>query len=103
MENVYVFIKNKDGKVEFSKEELDELLNKVSENAHSKGFKEGYDKGYSAGLSYGKWFTNPTWNYPHINSDKITISTPKTDSDIICRNINPTITYTTSNTGEVKL
>lgn len=102
MENVYIFIKNKDGKIEFSKKELDELLNEVSEKARSKGYTEGYNKGYSEGLSYGRWYSStPRWNYPYINSDKITISTPSV-SPITCKDTNSTITYATSNTGEIK-
>ena len=101
MESVYVFIKNKDGKIEFSKKELDELLNEVSEKARSKGYKEGYNKGYSEGLSYGRWYTTTTWNYPSVNSDKITISTPHV-SPITCNDTNSTITYATSKTGEIK-
>jgi len=58
---VKVFIPNKDGKIEFTKQELETLLNEV------------WNDGYNHHGSY--WWTSPTISTPLYTSDKgITIA-----------------------------
>lgn len=39
---VRVFYPNKDNKIEFTKKQLEELLNEVYEEGHTKGWEQGY-------------------------------------------------------------
>lgn len=70
---VEIFYPDKNGKISFSKEELQELLNRV----HDHGYEEGYNKGLAAHSPY--WWTplNPFSNAPSITtSDKTTVTYP---------------------------
>lgn len=63
---------NKDGKIEFTKEELENLLEQARKEGHDTGYSKGYNDGYSAGKSYpsittpispttpSPWWTSPT-------------------------------------------
>lgn len=53
---IIIYKEFKDGKAEFTKDELEELLEKAK--------KEGYDEGYSKGYSDGKTYTLPPITYP---------------------------------------
>lgn len=56
MRKIKVFNLNKEGKIEFTKEELEKLLN------------ETYEDGYREGKSY-----TYTWTTPYYNSKEITL------------------------------
>jgi len=53
---IIIYKEFKDGKAEFTKDELKELLEKAK--------KEGYDEGYAKGYSDGKTYTLPPITYP---------------------------------------
>lgn len=66
---VKVFESNKDGKIEFSKTDLEKLLNEI--------YKDGYKTGYAEGSS--KSFT---WTSPYLSTTNPTITTTTTTNAI---------------------
>ena len=50
---------NKDDKIEFTKQELENLLEQARKEGHDTGYSKGYNDGYSAGRSYLN-ITTPT-------------------------------------------
>ena len=55
---VKVFTTNKNGKIEFTKQELEKLLNEIWNN--------GYSDGYNANKSY--WWSSPTITTPYYTT-----------------------------------
>lgn len=53
---VKVFYPNKNGKIEFTKQEIEKLLDEV------------YNQGYRDGQNHPYWWTSPIWTYPTITT-----------------------------------
>ena len=62
---IKVFESNKDGKIEFSKTNLEKLLNEI--------YKDGYNTGYAEGSS-----KSSTWTSPYLTAANPTITTTTT-------------------------
>ena len=75
-----VFTPNANKKVEFTKEELEKLLNEV----YNEGYTDGKASNWTIGYGYGDVIT---WPYTKVTSNGITLK-PNTD----------TITFNTTNT-----
>ena len=67
---VKVFQSNANGKIEFTRAELEKLLNEI--------YKAGHDAGYSEGKS-NQW----TWTSPYLSTSTSTINT--TNSTCLCQ------------------
>ena len=70
MSHVVVIEKNKDGKIELTKDELQKML----DDAYSKGYSDGKARGWDTITypSYPIWYTSSNSNT--IASDKITLN-----------------------------
>lgn len=69
---IKVFESNKDGKIEFSKADLEKLLNDVYRDGYNKGYTEGKDK---------TW----TWTSPYLTTTATnTTNTTKAIDDLKC-------------------
>lgn len=70
---IKVFETNKDGKIEFSKADLEKLLNEI--------YKDGYKTGYAEGSSKSFTWTSP---YLSTNNPIITSNSTKAIDDLKC-------------------
>ena len=60
---VRVFYPNKDGKIEFTRDKLEKLLDEVYEEGRAKGFYEGYESRHPVTITYPYtpfWYTTTT-------------------------------------------
>ena len=100
---VKIFYPNKDGRISFTKQELEKLLDDV----YNEGHKDGYDKGYNA-RPYWYWtspyYTTVTNSTPltytgHEPQHDYTVITCDAHNDLECA----TTTKTSSNATEATL
>ena len=66
MTKIRVFPKNERGKIEFTKEELQKLLNEV----YSEGKADSYTVYYGSGSTLAPWYSTITANNSTISLDK---------------------------------
>lgn len=92
---VRVFYPNKDNKIEFTKQQLEKLLDEVYEEGRAKGYDQGYAAGRPVTITYPYtpyWYTTT----PYINTcttDNITLTADtKTASAISFNDVVSTIT-----------
>lgn len=78
-----VFKLNENGKIEFSKKELDALLDEV----YKEGYKDGKESHHTWTSPYSDW-----WRYPYYST--ISTATSTNAGDISVTNNPYTITYT---------
>lgn len=69
---IIIYKESKDGKIEFTKEELENLLEQARKEGYDTGYSKGYGDGYIAGKGYlnittptspitpSPWWTSPT-------------------------------------------
>lgn len=85
---VRVFYPNKDGKIEFTKQQLEKLLDEVYEEGRAKGWNEGYDARRPITITYPYtpyWYNdytttttstpNLTWTAATTNASTLTDNT----------------------------
>ena len=102
---VKIFYPNKDGRISFTKQELEKLLDDV----YNEGHKDGYDKGYSAARPYWYW-TSPyyttTTNTTPLNISYDSGEMPSDYTVITCEahnDIGSTTTNASSSSTETTL
>lgn len=89
---VRVFYPNKDNKIEFTKQQLEKLLDEVYEEGRAKGYDQGYAAGRPVTITYPYtpfWYTTTTDTSPTIISncgDYTTISTTTATSGYVTAN-----------------
>lgn len=90
---VRVFYPNKDNKIEFTKQQLEKLLDEVYEEGRAKGYDQGYAANRPVTITYPYtpyWYTTTTTNcepYITCTDNSITLATT------------PNSTVTTANTN----
>ena len=77
---IKVFETNKEGKIEFTKAELEKILNEI--------YKDGYNSGYENGKSKTWTWTTPYYNsltnIPCVNTTTTTTNATKAVDDLTC-------------------
>ena len=74
---VRVFYPNKDNKIEFTKQQLEKLLDEVYEEGRAKGYDQGYAASRPVTITYPYtpyWYTTTTKPYITYSDSSITIS-----------------------------
>lgn len=90
---VRVFYPNKDNKIEFTKQQLEKLLDEVYEEGRAKGYDQGYAAGRPVTITYPYtpfWYTT-TDTIPTITcngGDYTTTSTTATSGYVTINNMN---------------
>lgn len=67
---VKVFESNKDGKIEFSKVDLEKLLNEIYKNGYNAGYAEGSSKSFTWTSPYLSTTSNPTITVTNTTTTK---------------------------------
>ena len=98
---IKVFESNKDGKIEFSKADLEKLLNDVYRDGYNKGYAEGKDKTWTWTSPYLSTTATNTFNTTNttkaIDDLKCALSDHKPGTGMIAKE--PVLTNTDANTS----
>ena len=89
---IRIFYPNKDNKIEFTKQQLEKLLDEVYEEGRAKGYDQGYAAGRPVTITYPYtpfWYTtDATTNISSNGGDILTTSTTAASGYVTINNTN---------------